>query len=313
MDQIRLGGGAALGRGRSAVTIGNFDGVHRGHQALVGETVAHARAHGLRAVALTFDPHPARVLAPGREPMPLTTAARKAELLEALGIHLLAVLPFTKEVAALGPEAFAREVLAEALGTRHVVVGETFRFGHEQRGDALALARLGETLGFTVRAVPAVLDDGRPVSSSRIREALTEGDVARAASLLGRPYSVEGPVVEGDRRGRTIGVPTANVDAGDVLLPGHGVYAGTCRLDDGRSRLAVVNVGRRPTFDGRTVTVEAHLVDFEGDLYGRQLRLSFSVRLRDEQRFAGKEALVAQIRRDVERARSLVTAAPEGV
>jgi riboflavin kinase/FMN adenylyltransferase len=216
-------------------------------------------------------------------------------------------------VAALPPEAFARGVLAGALGARHVVVGALFRFGHRQAGDAGRLSRLGEPLGFAVSAVPPVMEGGRPVSSSRVREALAEGDAAHAASLLGRPYFVDGTVVEGDRRGRTIGIPTANLETEGALLPARGVYAGRCRLPEGQARLAVVNVGERPTFGGRTVTVEAHLLDFSGDLYGRRLRLSFAARLRDEQRFAGAEALVEQIRRDVERARALVSAPPDRV
>ncbi len=313
MQQIRLELPAPLGLPSPAVTIGNFDGVHRGHQALVRETVAHARAAGGAAVALTFDPHPARVLAPDRVPPALSTPAQKAELLEALGVDTLVVLPFTRAVAGLSPDAFARDVLAVALGARHVVVGETFRFGHRQAGDAAILARLGGALGFTVQAVAPVLDDGRPVSSSRVRDALAAGDVAHAAALLGRAYFLDGTVVEGDRRGRTIGVPTANLETDGALLPARGVYAGPCRLPDGRAALAVVNVGQRPTFGGRTVTVEAHLVDFAGDLYGAHLRQSFAVRLRDEQRFPGVEALVAQIRRDVELARALVSPPPERV
>jgi riboflavin kinase/FMN adenylyltransferase len=313
MQQIRLERPAPLGLPSPAVTIGNFDGVHRGHQALVRATVVHARATGGAAVALTFDPHPARVLAPDRVPPALSSPAQKAERLEALGVDTLVVLPFTRAVADLSPEAFARDVLAEALGARHVVVGETFRFGHRQAGDAAVLARLGGELGFSVEAVAPVLDDGRPVSSSRVREALGAGDVAHAAALVGQAYFVDGTVIVGDRRGRTIGVPTANLDVEGALLPARGVYAGPCRLPDGRSALAVVNVGQRPTFGGRTVTVEAHLVDFAGDLYGARLRVSFVVRLRDEQRFPGVEALVAQIRRDVELARALVSLPPERV
>lgn len=313
MRQVRLETLASLALPAPAVTIGNFDGVHRGHRALVAETVARARAAGGEAVVLTFDPHPARVLAPERVPAWITSPEQKAELLSGLGIDVMAVLPFTSEVAALSPAAFARDVLAGALGARHVVVGADFRFGHRKAGDAAVLARLGATHGFAVSAVPPVLEGGRPVSSSRVREALAEGDAAHAASLLGRPYFVDGTVVEGDRRGRTIGIPTANLETDGALLPARGVYAGRCRLPEGQARLAVVNVGKRPTFGGRTVTVEAHLLDYSGDLYGRRLRLSFAARLRDEQRFAGADALVEQIRRDVERARALVSAPPDGV
>jgi len=313
MHLVRLETLTPLGLASPAVTIGNFDGVHRGHQALVRETVARARTTGGVSVALTFDPHPAQVLGRARVPAELTTLEQKSELLEALGTDVLAVLPFTRAVAALTPEAFAREVLAGAVGARHVVVGDTFRFGHRQAGNAFLLAALGTALGFSVQAVPPVLDEGRPVSSSRVREALAAGNVAHAGALLGRPYFVDGVVVEGDRRGRTIGFPTANLDPGEGLLPARGVYAGPCRLSDGRAPLAVVNVGQRPTFGGRTVTVEAHLLDFAGDLYGERLRLSFAAHLRDEQRFDGVDALVAQIRRDVERARALLPRPPERV
>jgi riboflavin kinase/FMN adenylyltransferase len=313
MRQVRLETLRSLALREPAVTIGNFDGVHRGHRALVAEAVARARARGGEAVVLTFDPHPAHVLAPARVPPVLTTAEQKAELLGGLGLDLLVELPFTPEVAELSPEAFADGVLVGALGARQVVVGEAFRFGHGRSGDAATLARLGATLGFTVSAVPPVLDGGRPVSSSRVREALAEGDVAHAAALLARPHFVDGTVVEGDHRGRQLGFPTANLEAGGALLPARGVYAGRCRLPGGEERLAVVNVGERPTFGGRTVTVEAHLPGYSGDLYGQDLRLSFAARLRAEQRFASAAELVAQIRRDVERSLTLVSAPSDGV
>jgi riboflavin kinase/FMN adenylyltransferase len=313
MRQFRIETPSSLGLASPAVTVGNFDGVHRGHQALARETVARARSVGGTAVVLTFDPHPAHVVAPDRVPPALSTPSQKAELLATLGVDVLAVLPFTRAVASLAPEAFARDVLAGVLGARAVVVGESFRFGHGQEGDAALLSRLGDALGFAVAAVPPVLDDGRPISSSRVREALAMGDAAGAAALLGRPYFVDGVVVAGDGRGRAIGVPTANLETGGALLPARGVYAGPCRLPDGRAPLAVVNVGERPTFGGGTVTIETHLVGYEGDLYGVRLRQSFAVRLRDEKRFAGVDALVVQIRRDIQRARALVPPASEGL
>jgi riboflavin kinase/FMN adenylyltransferase len=313
MERVRVENGARLALPAPCVTIGNFDGVHRGHQALVAAAVGRARGERGTAVVLTFDPHPARVLAPQRELAALTTPAQKAEILGALGVDVVAVLPFTAEQARRSPADFAREVLAGAIGARHVVVGRSFRFGHRQEGDAATLARLGEGLGFAVEALPAVLDGGRPVSSSRIRDALAAGDVARAAGLLGRPYFVDATVVEGDRRGRTIGFPTANLEPEGGILPARGVYAGRCRLPDGGARTAVVNVGQRPTFGGGSVRIEAHLLDFDGDLYGRHLRLSFTFRLRDERRFEGAAALVAQIREDAARARDLVRPAPDGV
>jgi riboflavin kinase/FMN adenylyltransferase len=306
---VRLGDGTPLGLGRAAVTIGNFDGVHRGHQALVERVVGRARSTLGTAVVLTFDPHPVRVLAPDRAPLSLSTPAQKRELLAGLGVDVLAELPFTAAVAALSPEEFVRDVLEGEVQASHVVVGQTFRFGRGRAGDAAALARLGAAGDFGVEAVPPVLEDGTPVSSSRVREALAAGDTVAAARLLGRPYFVDARVVRGDGRGRTIGVPTANLEPENEILPARGVYAGRCRAPDGSWRAAVVNRGRRPTFGGETETVEAHLLDFDGDLYGSVLRLAFAVRLREERRFPSPGALVAQIREDVQRARALLSGA----
>ncbi len=314
MRLVRIEETAHLGWREPAVTIGNFDGVHRGHQALVRRVVEKARASGGTAVVLTFDPHPARVLAPERAPAALTTPAQKLELLSALGVDAVAVLPFTRALSALSPEAFVRTVLAGSLAARQVVVGEGFRFGHGQAGDAAQLARLGGASGFAVEAVPAVLEGGQPVSSSRVREALVLGDAASARGLLGRAYFVDARVVRGDGRGRTIGVPTANLEPENEILPARGVYAGFVRLADGSWHRAVANRGHRPTFGGQAEALEAHLLDYEGDLYGARLRLAFAARLRDELRFAGPQALVAQIREDVARARALLSSAgDEGV
>jgi riboflavin kinase/FMN adenylyltransferase len=269
--------------------------------------VAKARAAGGPAVVLTFDPHPARVLRPGRAPAALTTLAQKEELLAELGVDRLAVLPFDSTVAGLPPEAFARAVLRETLGARDVVVGESFRFGHRREGDARALASLGARLGFAVHALPAVLEGGSPVSSSRVRSELERGDVVAARALLGRRYFVDAAVVRGDGRGRAIGVPTANLAPDNEILPAPGVYAGLCRVDAGEWRVAVVNLGHRPTFGGGALALEAHLLDFAGDLYGARVRLSFHERLREEQRFPGKDALVARILEDVARARALLS------
>jgi riboflavin kinase / FMN adenylyltransferase len=293
----------------SAVTVGNFDGVHRGHQALVAAARARADSHGGSCVALTFDPHPARVLQPDRPLRRLMTEAQRAECLAALGVDVLALLPFTPELAALSPEEFATKVLADALRAKAVVVGEDFRFGKGRAGDVAALEALGQRLGFAVVAVEPVLDGGLPVSSTRIREALVEGDVVAAASLLGRPYFVEGEVVRGEGRGRTIGIPTANLAVENEILPKGGVYAarvGRAGEPHEPARPAVVNLGRRPTFGGRELTVEAHMLDFEADLYGQRLRVFFEARLRDEQAFPGKDALVAQIRADVAAARAIL-------
>jgi riboflavin kinase / FMN adenylyltransferase len=295
---------------RPAVTVGNFDGVHRGHQALVAAALAAARADGGTAVVLTFDPHPSHVLAPHRAPSALMTVEQKAEILGPLGVERLAVLPFTPALAARRAPDFAREVLAQATGARAIVVGSSFRFGHNREGDAGTLARLGQSLGFRVETVDPVLQEGAPISSTRIREALARGAVEAAHELLGRRYFVDGVVRRGEGRGRTIGFPTANLDPVNETIPGGGVYACWSHdLDDAGAapRPAVVNVGRRPTFGGGgELLVEAHVFDFEGDLYGRRLRLSFAHRLRDERTFPGREELKAQIAVDAAEARHLL-------
>ena len=307
MEQVRIGTLSPLGWPSPAVTVGNFDGVHRGHQALVSAAVGRARESGGVVVVLTFDPHPARILSPDRAPAALTTLAQKEEILGDLGVDRLAVLPFDASVAGLSPGAFARRALHETLGARDVVVGESFRFGRGREGDARGLLALGERLGFSVHALPEVLEGGGPVSSSRVRDELGRGDVDAARALLGRPYFVDASVVRGDGRGRAIGVPTANLDPENEILPAQGVYAVRCRVPGDRWLAAVANLGRRPTFGGGQVTLEAHLIDFEGDLYGARVRLAFHARLRGEQRFDGAAALVARIRQDVAAARALLS------
>jgi len=305
MELVRLDGMAARGWPLPAVAIGNFDGVHRGHAALV-KAAARARAARGCVVALTFDPHPARLVVPERAPATLTTLAQKKELLEALGVEKLAVLPFTRELSVMSAKEFARQALVGALEARSVIVGENFRFGRDREGDVRRLQTLGADLGFDVEVVEPVLHEGRPVSSSRVREALGRGAVEDAQALLGHPFFVDGVVVEGERRGRTLGFPTANLQAENETLPSSGVYAVRCRVSTGESVPGVANLGHRPTFGGTGPSVEAHLIGFDADLYGSRLRLEFEARLRDEQRFSGPEALVEQIRKDVEQARELV-------
>jgi riboflavin kinase/FMN adenylyltransferase len=299
MEQVRLDPLSPQAWPAASVTVGNFDGVHRGHQALVREAVAGARAASGTSVVLTFDPHPSRVLSPDRAPASLMTLDQKAEVLSGLGVDRLAVLPFTRELSEQEPEAFAREVLAVALRARLVVVGSNFRFGRGRAGDVLQLEALGRSLGFAVRGVAAVWHEGAPISSSRVREALARGAVASAKDLLGRGFFVDGRVVRGDGRGRTIGVPTANLEAVNEILPRAGVYACRVRTPDGADRPAAVNIGRRPTYGQDRLTLEAHILDFEGDLYDARLRVAFVERLRDERKFLDAEALVAQIRADI--------------
>jgi riboflavin kinase/FMN adenylyltransferase len=294
--------------GPCAAAIGNFDGVHRGHARLVAETVAAARQLGGRSVVLTFDPHPARVLAPGSAPASLVGLAQKAELLGALGVDTLAVLPFTPAMASLPAEAFARDVLGSCLGAAAVVVGDGFRFGHGRTGDAALLSELGRTLGWSVTTVPPVTHLGEPISSTRVRRALAAGDVAAATELLGRHFFVDGAVEAGEGRGRGLGFPTANVASTNETLPANGVYACLFTMGGEPAREAVANLGTRPTFEagGAAPRLEVHVLDTERDLYGREVRVSFVERLRGEERFADADALVRQIAEDVARAREVL-------
>jgi riboflavin kinase / FMN adenylyltransferase len=311
MEVVRLDAASAPRWPRPSVAVGNFDGVHRGHQALVASAVSVATASGGTAVVLTFDPHPARVIAPEAAPTALMTLGQKAATLARLGVKAMAVLPFTPEVAAASPEEFAARVLHRALGADTVVVGTNFRFGRGRAGDVDMLRHQGAALGFRVVEVPPVVVLGERVSSSRVREALARGDAREAAALLGRPHCIEGRVVPGDGRGRTIGVPTANLEPGSETLPALGVYAAWCWPGHAApGAAAVVNIGRRPTFGGGAVSVEAHLLDFAGDLYGRPMSLSFVSRLRGERTFPGADALVAQIHQDMQAARDLLSGPP---
>jgi riboflavin kinase / FMN adenylyltransferase len=290
-----------------AAAIGNFDGVHRGHARLVAETVAAAQELGGRSVVLTFDPHPARVLAPGKAPWSLLTLEQKAEILGTLGVDTLAVLPFTAAVAALDAESFARDVLASCLGAAAVVVGDDFRFGRGRVGDGALLAALGARLGFSVTRVAPVTHQGEPISSTRVRRALAAGDVAAAADLLGRRFFVDGTVEAGDGRGRGLGFPTANVATVNETLPGNGVYACLFTVGGEPPREAVANLGTRPTFEGGTASrLEVHVLDTDRDLYGRGVRTAFVERLRAEQRFPDADALARQIAEDVARAREVL-------
>jgi riboflavin kinase/FMN adenylyltransferase len=309
MQRVRLTSLEPLGWPAAVVTVGNFDGVHRGHQALVKAAVDGAQAAGGVSVVLSFDPHPSRVLSPDRAPEALVTVDQKEELLAGLGVDRLVLLPFTVELSSRTPADFAQTVLGRALGARRVVVGTNFRFGRGRSGDVALLKHLGRELGFDVLAVEPVFHEGAPISSTRIREALARGAVGAARDLLGRPFFVDGDVVHGEGRGRTIGIPTANLALRNETLPRPGVYAATCRiLPAGGPRAAVVNLGRRPTFGGGETTLEAHLLDFDRDLYGASLRVEFRERLRDEKRFDGPEALVRQIRDDIEAARRALAA-----
>ncbi|MFD2764603.1 bifunctional riboflavin kinase/FAD synthetase [Micromonospora eburnea] len=292
------------GWGRSVVTIGVFDGVHKGHQATIGHAVAHARELGVKSVVVTFDPHPAEVVRPGSHPAVLTEPARKAELVEALGVDVLCVVPFTPEFSRLPAEAFVHDILVEHLHAAEVVVGDNFRFGHKAAGDVALLERLGRTFGFGVEGAPLVAEAGTVFSSTYIRSCVDAGDVAAAAVALGRPHRVEGVVVRGDQRGRELGYPTANLLTHRyAAVPADGVYAARL-VRRGREPLAAaVSIGTNPTFSGRERRVEAYVLDFTGDLYGERLALDFVAHLREQRTYDSIEPLLAQIAEDVERTR----------
>jgi len=288
-----------------AVTVGVFDGVHLGHREILRILGDRASASGLEPAVITFEPHPLAVVAPERAPAMLTGIEHRIELLGSLGVELVAVLPFDGTVREWSAPTFARETLGGALHARLVVVGTDFRFGRSRSGDVDLLTEMGTTLGFDVDVVPLVGDD-RPVSSTRIREMIAGGDVTGAAAALGRPHELWGQVVAGDGRGRSIGIPTANLAVPPgMALPRGGVYAATAGRTRDEAIPAVANIGTRPTFDGQGTTVEAHLLGFDEDLYGKVLRLRFIDRIRDERRFDGPGALVAQIRMDIAHARRI--------
>lgn len=293
--------------GESAITIGFFDGVHRGHQAVIRRVVEIAERQDLRSVVVTFDRHPLQTLSPGKVPPLLSTLKRKASYIEELGVDTLFVLEFTEEASRWSPADFVDRILTEGLTTRHVSIGTNFTFGHKASGNFQVLADLGTARDFTVEPVAIFKVDGRPVSSTSIRESLAEGDLEWPERALGRRYVVEGHVVTGAGRGRGLGWPTANLRTPDgILLPGRGVYAGRATVD-GASTAAAVNIGINPTFGGEPLHLEAHLLDFDRDILGKVLAIEFWKRLRDEQRFDSAEQLVKQIQQDVEHTRDLVS------
>ncbi len=297
-----------IGDGATVMTVGFFDGVHLGHQAVFRRTVQVARERGLRSVVVTFDRHPRETLTPGREPKLLTTPDRKARLIEAAGVDVLLVLRFDRAFSLVPAEEFVRRVLAEGLHAEHVVVGANFTFGHEARGTVETLRTLGPAHGLTAEELPILELDGRPVSSSSIREALSAGELEWPTRGLGRRYAVDGTVVTGAGRGVDLGFPTANLETDPrVLLPKTGIYAGRASIED-RPFVAAISVGTNPTFGREPVHVEAYLLDFDGELHGDPLTVEFWARLRDEERFDSAEALALAMAEDVRRTRELVPA-----
>ena len=286
------------------LALGNFDGLHRGHQKIVERVKRGAAEHGGTPMAMTFDPHPPRIVRPDKAPPLLMTKAQRLEALHRAGIGCVAVVRFTRELSAWEPEAFVRTVLVEWLRVSEVWVGANFLFGHDRSGNFSLLRTLGQRYGFRADKIDPVRYKDFVVSSTRIRRLVTEGRMDEAGALLGHGYYVDGTVVEGKRRGREVGFPTANLMTDNELLPPHGVYATTTTID-GIVHAGLTNIGTRPTFGETATTVETHLLNYSGDLYGRSVRLGFVLRLRDERRFDDVDALRSQIEADQRRAERL--------
>jgi riboflavin kinase/FMN adenylyltransferase len=293
------------------LTLGNFDGVHLGHQAIFKKVVERARELGGTSIAFTFEPHPLKVLAPERSPRLLNTFHGKMKLFAAAGIDVVICADFTRAFADQHPDDFARTVLHEKIGAKEVYVGYDYAFGKSREGGIPSLTKMGKTFGFDVGVIEAVQVNGVVVSSSAIRDLIASGRVAEAAGLLGRYYSIEGSVVRGSHRGHTLGFPTANLRTANELLPGYGVYAVLAEVG-GRRYKGATSIGVRPTFESGPLSVEAYLFDFDGDLYGKQMEVSFVRYLRSEMKFPDAQALVAQMRQDVEDAKKILSTLPAG-
>jgi riboflavin kinase/FMN adenylyltransferase len=292
----------------AAVAVGAFDGVHRGHQAVIADAKAAADRLGAQLGVVSFDPHPRRWFQKEAAPFRLMTADQMAEALAPLGVDILYLLPFDAEMAGMSDVEFAERVLADGLGIRHAAVGFDFTFGKGRSGSPEALRAYGERLGFGVSTVQRLDDaDGLKLSSSAVREALKAGDMARAAAILGRPFAIRGAVIHGDKRGRTIGVPTANVPLGDYMRPAYGVYATRSRLADGRVVDGVASLGVRPMYALETPLLEVWLFDFDGELYGQALDTQLIAWLRGEETFDGLDALKTQIDADAAAARAVLS------
>ncbi len=294
----------------AVVTIGNFDGVHIGHQALLHDVVERAATIGGTAVVITFDPHPLQVLTENGHPPQITLLEQKSDLIAATGVDILVVIPFTREFAAISARDFVADLLIKRIGMHTIVIGRDYRFGRNREGDLDLLRTYGETMGFDVRVIDWIQGprNGIPrISSTAIRNLVMEGELERARKMLGRPYQILGDVAHGrNRGGRLLGFPTANIRLLDELCPKTGIYAVTVECRDGRF-MGVANIGYSPTFDDHLFTVEVHILDYHGDLYGEKIRVNFIERLRSEIRFDSLAALSDQIRADIVAARRILS------
>ena len=292
-----------------SVALGNFDGVHLGHQEILKQTVESAHRKGRDAVVYTFDPHPRVVLQKVPDLPQITTPRERAEIFEHLRIDVLILAEFTREFAAQTPEEFVVNVLVEELGARNLFIGENYRFGKDRAGTTQTLKKLAPELGFSVHVVPPVLTGDMVVSSSRIRECLIQGEIRKANLMLGREFAIEGRVIHGHHRGKALGFPTANIKPEAKLQPPSGVYAVYCRLGD-QMFCGVMNIGDNPTFKDRRVAYEVYILDFDKEIYGETVKVYFVERLRPEEVFSSVEDLRMQIARDVERSREILTGSP---
>jgi riboflavin kinase / FMN adenylyltransferase len=291
----------------AAIAMGNFDGVHLGHQVVINSAKKAAQKLGVPLGVAVFNPHPRKFFQPGSAPDRLQSDAARARALEAMGVDFLYALPFDRAMSLMSDETFVQDVLVEGLAVCHVSVGADFHYGRDRVGDVQSLSRFGQQFGFSVEGVELQGERHEKFSSSAVRAALKAGEPQEAARILGRPWTLEGLVIRGEQRGRTIGIPTANLTLGDYVRPRFGVYAGRARIDgQGAALPGVINIGVRPTVDGSEERLEIYLFDFAGDLYGRTLEVSLEQFIRDEQKFSGLDALKTQIAKDCETARTLL-------
>ncbi|MDX1764586.1 MAG: bifunctional riboflavin kinase/FAD synthetase, partial [bacterium] len=287
------------------VTLGNYDGVHLGHQKIFHQVMERARRHSGTAIIFTFDPHPLMVLSPSSCPPLLNTYRRKMELFESYGIDVVITAKFTRAFAATPPQDFVKDILADGIGVKEIVVGYDYAFGRGKQGTTDALKEHGRTHGFQVTVVPAYTQGDEVISTTRIRELVREGEVEKVARMLGRTYATEGIVVPGDHRGKSLGFPTANIDPHNQIFPKRGVYV--VQVERGGTLLdGVLNIGTNPTFGGKRMALEVHICDFDADIYGEFVRVLYKKRLRDEVAFKSKEELIAQITKDVDQAKRIL-------
>jgi riboflavin kinase/FMN adenylyltransferase len=288
------------------VTIGNFDGVHLGHQSLFKTLIQEARLENRKAVVITFDPHPKKILHPDRRPFYLiTTLEEKIRLIEKQGIDALLIIPFTLQFSEITAEEFVRHILWDKLHIRKILIGHDYTFGMNKTGNESLLSQFGNKLGFEIGIINAFKVDNAVISSTRLRYAILEGDVQKATAILGRPYNLSGIVIEGSRRGGSLGFPTANIKPVKVLIPANGVYAAVIHMEGTRYR-GVLNIGFNPTFADEKLSIEVHILDFNDNIYGKNLDILFIDRIRDEKKFECPEKLVEQIKQDTDQARAIL-------